>query len=158
MNDSILREHLAALLEKGEAHINARRALAGIDPKSLCARPAEGLHSIWEEFEHMRIAQQDILRYTLDPEWKSPPWPEGYWPVPASTVTEAMWTNSVEAFFSDLEEVIALARRPDIELTARIPHGGDHTYLREILLVADHNAYHLGQIVQTRKALGDWKG
>ncbi|MCI0489000.1 MAG: DinB family protein [Blastocatellia bacterium] len=158
MNDSVLREQLVTLLEKGEAHTSARRALSGIDPELRSVRPAEGVHSIWEELEHMRMAQEDILRYTLDAGWKSPPWPEGYWPGPTSNVTEEMWANSVAGFFSDLEEVIELARNPRIDLTARIPHGGDHTYLREILLVADHNAYHLGQIVQTRKALGDWNG
>jgi len=106
----------------------------------------------------MRRAQEDILRYTVDAEWVSPPFPEGYWPDGAEAVTDEMWAASVAAFFADLEEVIQLAQNLNVDLTAEIPHGeGGHTYLREILLVADHNAYHLGQIVQTRKALGDWK-
>ena len=156
MNDAVLREHLAALLEKGEAHVSARKALSGINPESRSVAAAEGVHSIWEELEHMRIAQEDIVRYTLDAGWKSPPWPEGYWPAGDPEVSEEMWTDSVARFFSDLEELIALVHNSNIDLTARIPHAGDHTYLREILLVADHNAYHLGQIVQTRKVLGDW--
>ena len=107
----------------------------------------------------MRLAQEDILRYTLDASWTSPPFPEGYWPKAAETVTEEMWAASVAAFFADLEETIKLTQDSSVDLTAEIPHGeGRHTYLREILLIADHNAYHLGQRVQTRKALGDWGG
>ncbi len=105
----------------------------------------------------MRLAQEDILRYMLDPNWVSPPFPEGYWPKTKEAVTEEVWGTSVAAFFADLEEIIQLAQNRNVDLTAEIPHGENgHTYLREILLVADHNAYHLGQIVQTRKAIGDW--
>jgi len=157
MNDRVLREHLVELLEGGHAHVTARKALANINPELRNVRPFEGAHSIWEELEHMRIAQEDILRYTLDSGWKSPEWPDGYWPQ-QSDLTEEMWQDSIEGFFADLEEVIELARDENLDLTARMPHGGDRTYLREILLVADHNAYHLGQIVQSRKALGDWNG
>ena len=157
MEERVLREHLAELLDGGHAHVTARKALANINPELRNVRAVEEAHSIWEELEHMRIAQEDILRYTLDSGWKSPQWPDGYWPQ-QSSLTEAMWQASIEGFFADLEEVIELARNENLDLTARIPHGGDHTYLREILLVADHNAYHLGQIVQTRKALGDWNG
>jgi len=107
----------------------------------------------------MRLAQEDILRYTVDAAWVSPPFPEGYWPKATESLTEEAWEASVAAFFADLDELIRLPQNPDVDLTAKIPHGeGGHTYLREILLVADHNAYHLGQIVQTRKALGDWGG
>lgn len=158
MNDSILRKHLVELLRGGQAHTTVEQALAGLKFSLLNVRPANSLHSIWEEFEHMRLAQQDILRYTVDASWISPSFPEGYWPKPAEQVTEETWSASGAAFFSDLEEVIKLAQDKSVDLTAPIPHGeGAHTYLREILLVADHNAYHLGQIVQTRKALGDWK-
>ncbi len=157
MNDSVLREHLVKLLRGGQAHLTPEKALKGLTPALRNSRPADGLHSVWEEFEHMRLAQEDILRYTVDASWVSPPFPEGYWPEEAETVTEEMWTASVAAFFADLEEVIRLAQDTNVDLTAEIPHGeGGHTYLREILLVADHNAYHLGQIVQTRRALGDW--
>lgn len=106
----------------------------------------------------MRLAQEDILRYALDASWTSPPFPEGYWPKAAEELTEEKWAASVAAFFADLEEVIKLAQDPNVDLTAVFPHGEGHTYIRQILLVADHNAYHLGQIVLTRKALGDWGG
>jgi uncharacterized damage-inducible protein DinB len=119
-------------------------------------RPASGLHSVWEELEHMRLAQEDILRYTLDASWTSPDFPEGYWPKETDELTEEKWSASVAAFFADLEETIKMVEDSKLDLTAEVPHGEGRTYLRQVLLIADHNAYHLGQIVQTRKALGDW--
>lgn len=156
MDDSVLRASLAELLRGGTAYVKARKALEGIEPELRTTRAAEGLHSVWEELEHIRIAQEDILRYTLDAAWKSPKWPDGYWPSPDNTVTDEMWSASVAGFFADLEEVIGLVEDSSVDLTAKFPHGEGRTYLRQVLLVADHNAYHLGQIVQTRKALGNW--
>jgi uncharacterized damage-inducible protein DinB len=156
MEDSVLRESLVELLRGGHAHVSAKKALAGVKPELRNARPADGLHSVWEELEHMRRAQEDILRYTLDPSWQSPEFPAGYWPGDTDSLTEEMWLASVGGFFADLEEFIELAKNTEIDLTAKIPHGEGQTYLREIMLAADHNAYHLGQITQTRKTLGDW--
>ena len=156
MNDSALRENLIELLRGGHAHTAIEKALADVKPELRNKRPAEGLHSVWEELEHMRRAQEDILRYTLDPSWKSPEFPDGYWPQKTESVTDEMWTASVTSFFADLGELIRLTENTEIDLTAKIPHGEWRTYLRQILLTADHNAYHLGQLVQTRKALGDW--
>lgn len=156
MNNAKLRDDLAELLEAGHAHTTAEAALKSVKPESRSTRPSESVHSIWEELEHMRLAQEDILRYTLDAAWQSPAWPEGYWPAKVETVTDEMWNDSVDKFFSDLKEIIALIRDANIDMTSEIPHGEGRTYLREILLVADHNAYHLGQIVQLRKLIGDW--
>ncbi|HXG93110.1 MAG TPA: DinB family protein [Blastocatellia bacterium] len=156
MDDSALRENLVELLRGGHAHVAASQALKDINPQIRNARAAQHLNSIWEELEHMRIAQEDILRYTLDEEWESPDFPSGYWPAQVESVSDEMWNATVEKFFSDLEELIALAQDKSIDLTAKIPHGEGRTYLREILLAADHNAYHLGQIVQARKLLSDW--
>ncbi|HSB10128.1 MAG TPA: DinB family protein [Blastocatellia bacterium] len=157
MEDSVLREQLSELLRGGEAHVKPDAALAGVSSEFRNVRPSADTRSVWEELEHLRIAQEDILRYTLDPAWKSPAWPEGYWPAENQTVTDQMWKVSVDGFFSDLEEMIKLAGDSKVDLTATIPHGEWRTYLRQILLLADHNAYHLGQIVQTRKLLGDWR-
>lgn len=157
MNDLVLRQHLVDLLRGGQAHATVKQSLEGVTPALRNVRPATGGHSVWKEFEHMRLALEDILRYTLDASWVSPPFPEGYWPKTTESLTEEAWAASVAAFFSDLEEVIKLAQDSTVDLTEEIPHGeGGHTYLREILLIADHNAYHVGQLVQTRKALGDW--
>ena len=158
MNESVLRENLVELLQGGHAHVTAKKALADINPELRNVRPADGLHSVWEELEHIRIAQEDILRYTLDASWKSPEWPGGYWPLKTESLDEETWAASVSRLFADLEEVVRLAQDESVDLTAKIPHGEGRTYLRQILLIADHNAYHFGQIVQTRKALGDWLG
>lgn len=159
MNETTIRNQLAELLGGKGAHVDPRGALDGVKPELRSKRPAEGVHSVWEELEHMRLAQEDILRYTLDPNWQSPPWPSGYWPEPVESVSDEAWEASVSGFFADLDEAVALAKNEAYDLSATIPHGeSGHTYLREILLVADHNAYHLGQLVQTRKLLGDWKG
>ncbi|HEY6548458.1 MAG TPA: DinB family protein [Vicinamibacteria bacterium] len=157
MDDRVVREQLVELLTGGHAHLTVDKALRGLDPEARGKRPAEGLHSVWEELEHMRRAQEDILRYTLDAAWKSPAFPEGYWPE-RPRPAEMEWKASVKAFRADLDEVVALARDEERDLTARLPHGEGRTYLRQVLLVADHNAYHLGQIVQTRKLLGAWRG
>jgi len=157
MNDSTLRKNLIEMLAKEPAHIGIKGAIEGINLEMLNVRPSKDMHSIWELFEHMRIAQEDILRYTLDPNWVSPPWPEGHWPDPAEKITAEIWNNSVSMFYSDLNEVIDLVNNKEIDLTKEIPHGEGRTYLREILLIIDHNSYHLGQIVSARKALGNWK-
>ena len=154
MNDSVLREQLVELLKGGQAHLTMDDALAGLEPK-LRNKHVSGASSVWAELEHLRLAQEDILRYTLDPKWKSPEFPDGFWPT--GELTEQVWRATVEGFNSDLKEVIDLVRDTSVDLTAQIPHGEGRTYLREILLVADHNAYHLGQIVTIRKALGAWR-
>ncbi len=156
MKDRVLREQLARLLSGGQAHASPQEVLRDIDPSIRTSKPPAFEHSLWELLEHLRIAQEDILRYTLDPGWVSPDFPAGYWPSDPRSVSESEWSRSCEGFFSDLAAVVGLVRNPEINLSAAIPHGGDHTYLREILLVADHNAYHLGQMVQLRRALGAW--
>lgn len=158
MNETVFRAQLVALLRGGEAHVKADAALADVNPQFRNIRANADVHSIWEDLEHLRIAQEDILRFTIDASWKSPKWPDGYWPARTGAVTDEMWKASVEGFFADLEEMITLVQDEKVDLTAAIPHGDGQTYLREALLAADHNAYHLGQIVQARKLLGDWRG
>ena len=156
MNEKNFRNDLVELLRSGHAHVSVETALKGVTPDYVKVRPAGMEHSLWEVFEHMRIAQEDILRYTLDPNWKSPSFPEGYWPADPQSMTEKDWSDSVSKFFADLDEVIKLTQNSDLDLTAEISHGEGRTYFREILLIADHNAYHTATIVQIRKALGKW--
>jgi hypothetical protein len=156
MDDSVLRKQLVDLVRGGHAHVPVKEALSGIAPEIRAAHFKDGVHSIWEELEHMRIAQEDILRYTLDRSWQSPPWPAGYWPAPVEQVSDAMWEGSVASFLNDIEAVVKMVEDQSRDLTAEIPHGEGRTYLRQVLLVADHNAYHLGQIVQARKLLNNW--
>ena len=156
MKDKVLREHLVKLLEGGQAFLTFHQALKDVKPELRNTRPSKEIHSIWENLEHMRIAQEDILKYTIDPEWESPDWPKSYWPKNTGVVDDKTWNNSVAFFLKDREDVIKLAKNEKIDLTSIIPHIKEHTYLREILLVADHSAYHLGQIVMVRKLLNDW--
>jgi hypothetical protein len=156
MSDKNLRANLVELLRGGGAHTTIAKALEGIDPKTSKSRPQGAEHSPWEILEHMRLAQEDILRYTLDPRWVSPEFPAGYWPANPEPLTEADWHESVAKFLADLEETITLVESSSLDLLTEIPHGEGRTYLREILLIADHNAYHLGQIIQIRKLVGDW--
>jgi len=157
MDEASFRKDLLELLEGGSAHVAASKALERL-PAGLRAARVNGSHSPWELLEHLRLAQEDILRYTLDGAWTSPKWPEGYWPAPVESVGDEQWDGSVRRFLDDLRGLGDLVRDTTRDLTAAIPHGEGRTYLREILLAADHNAYHLGQLVELRKQLGAWKG
>jgi hypothetical protein len=155
VDDTRLREQLLELLEGGHAHVNAERAFAGVRPEHRTARAGDDGHTLWELLEHLRIAQEDILRYTVDPDWTSPEWPEGYWPGPEAP-SEEQWRASVASFERDLEGLREIVRDPARDLTAPLSHAPEHTALREVLLAADHNAYHLGQVVEVRRRLGSW--
>jgi uncharacterized damage-inducible protein DinB len=156
MNDRILRDNIVQLLKGGQAFVTFGQALKNVKPEFRNKRPSKEIHSIWENLEHMRIAQEDIFKYTIDPAWVSPDWPTGYWPKETDTINNKDWTDTINAFLKDRDKVINLAKNEKIDLSSIIPHTKEHTYLREILLVADHNAYHLGQIVTVRKLLNDW--
>jgi DinB superfamily len=148
-----LRQHLINLLTKGEAHIDVRSALEDF-PKDLRGRKPQGApHTPWQLLEHMRIAQWDILRFSLNAKHVSPEWPEAYWPEGDAPPDAKAWDRSVQQFLADLEAVCKMVSDPKHDLSARIPHGDGQTYLREVLLVADHNAYHLGQLVMVRRIL-----
>jgi uncharacterized damage-inducible protein DinB len=155
MDDTHLRADLVELLKGGSAHLTWEQALRGLPRELRAASPGRGLHTIWELIEHMRIAQEDILRYTLDPRWTSPAWPAGYWPS-VGEPTDVQWQACIAGFRRDLGAVVKLVRKRRFDLTAPLPHGEGRTALREVLLVADHNAHHLGQIVQARRLLGAW--
>ncbi len=149
MNDKSFRKDLIELLKGGQAHSTLEDVLKGLTPELCNKHPQKGIRSVYEELEHMRIAQEDILRYTLDPSWESPEWPGEFWPSDNDEITKRILKNTISGFFRDLDELIALVKNPEFDLTSQIPHGEGHTYLREILLVADHNSYHLGKIVRT---------
>ena len=157
MDDKALRKNIVDLLRSGSAHVAPQAALAEVNPKLRHVRPAAGVHSIWEELEHIRIAQEDILRYTLDAGWQSPEWPAGYWPVSDTPPAATAWDQSVAQVDRDLRTMQRLVRDPRTDLFARIPHGTGQTVLREALVLADHNSYHLGQLVLLRRLLGAWK-
>jgi hypothetical protein len=154
--DAPLREQLVALLGGGGAHATFDAAIKGI-PADLRGRtPVRLPYSPWQLLEHMRIAQWDILEFSRDPGHVSPGWPSGYWPAAAAPPREAAWRQSVAAFRRDLEAMQTLVASPSTDLHARIAWGDGQTILREALLVADHNAYHLGELIVVRRLLGAW--
>jgi hypothetical protein len=155
-HDRILREHVVHLLKGGGAHVQFMDALDGF-PAGKRGTYAKGLpHTGWQLLEHTRIAQLDILEFSRNPKHVSPEFPEGYWPKTPGPRSEEEWTDSVWAFRRDLREMIRLVQNPRTDLYAKIPHGQGQTVLREALLAADHNSYHLGQLVDLRRALGSW--
>ncbi len=155
-SDKSLRDHLVALLRGGSAHLKFEDAVKGLPVALRGKRPKGAGHSPWEILEHLRIAQSDILEFSRDAKHVSPAWPAGYWPASPAPPNAGAWAKSVRAFSADLEAMCELAANPAIDLYARIPQGDGQTVLREILLVADHNAYHIGALVQIRRLLGAW--
>ncbi len=151
-----VREHLLDLLRGGSAHLDFDKAITGLPPELRGVKRAGLPHSPWRLLEHMRIAQWDILRFCLDPQHVSPSFPEGYWPQGDAPPDPTAWDRSVAAFRADLRAVQDLVADPATDLFAPLPHGQGQTILREGLLVADHNAYHLGQLVVVRRLLGAW--
>jgi hypothetical protein len=155
-SERLLREHLLELLSGGHAHLDFEKAIAGLPVALRGARPPGLPHTPWRLVEHMRIAQRDILRFSVDPAHVSPEFPDGYWPAGDAPPDANAWDRSVAAFRADLQAMKDLVSTPDTELFKPIQHGQGQTILREALLVADHNAYHLGQLVTVRRLLGAW--
>ncbi len=153
-----LRDHLLYLLRGGGAHLNFDAAVADLPAELRGAKPAGQPHTPWRLLEHLRIAQWDILEFSRDARHVSPPFPAGYWPAGDAPPDAAAWDRSAAAFRADLKAMQDLVADPATDLFAPIPHGEGQTVLREALLVADHNAYHLGQLVLLRRLLGAWSG
>ena len=153
-----LRQHLVELLTGGHAHAAFEDAIEGLPANLRGVKPANFPHSGWMILEHLRIAQWDILEFSRNKQHESPKWPEGYWPRTEGPPTESAWTRSVEQFQADLKAMQDLVTNPKTDLFAKIPWSDGQTILREALLVADHNAYHIAQLVDVRRLLGAWKG
>jgi hypothetical protein len=156
MEDKILRDHLVYLLQKGGAHAGFEAAVKDLPPALRGKRPQGLPHSPWELLEHLRIAQWDILEFTRDPKHVSPEFPSGYWPKSPEPPDDQAWDKSVTAFGNDLNAMADIVKDPSKDLSAQLPHGDGQTILREALLIADHNAYHLGQLILVRRLLGAW--
>jgi uncharacterized damage-inducible protein DinB len=156
--DRALRRHLVELLHGGSAHLTFDQALDGLPAGVRGTKPSGVPHSIWQLLEHLRLAQWDILDFSRNPKYVAAKFPDDYWPPNDAPADEAAWQASVKAFHTDLQAVEDLVNDPKTDLYAPIPHGEGQTILREAQLVADHNAYHLGQIVLLRRLLGVWKG
>jgi uncharacterized damage-inducible protein DinB len=155
--DTAVREHLIWLLEGGHAHTKFDDVVANLHKEALGIRPQGVPYSAWELLEHMRIAQNDILRFSLSADYVSPSWPEGYWPRQPAPQHDGDWNKSVRAFRKDLAEFISVVHDPAQDLYKKFPWGDGQTLMHEALLIADHNSYHLGQLVLVRRLLGNWK-
>ena len=155
--DQILRDHLLELLKGGHGHATFDKAIEGL-PANLRGAEASGLpHTIWQLVEHLRIAQWDILEFSRDQNHVSPDWPKGYWPETTTPPDGAAWEKSVESFRKDLQAMQDLIADPKTDLYAKLSWGDGQTVLREAMLTADHNAYHVAQIVSVRQVLGAWE-
>ena len=151
------RDHLVRVLDWDDAHVTFDRAVEGIPADKRGARAAGFEHSSWQLLEHIRIAQEDILDFCINSAYAhAMRWPDDYWPRDPAPPGPAAWAESLEAFRRDGESLKQLVADPSLDLFAKIPHGTGQTCLREVLLVADHNSYHVGQLVLVRRLLGIW--
>ncbi len=149
-----LRDHLLELLHGGQAHITFDDAVNGFPAELTGVRPEGAPHSAWELLEHIRIALEDIVAFSQSADHVSPPWPKGYWPASPAPKDASQWTESVGAIRAGMRAFEALLKDSEQDLFRKLPWGEGQTLLREALLIADHNAYHLGQLVLVRRLLG----
>jgi hypothetical protein len=154
--DKTLRDELLHLLRGGNAHLSFDEAVADFPMDRVNERPPNVPYSPWHLLEHIRLAQWDILDFVRNPDYQEMKWPDDYWPAQDATADDAAWNATLAAFHADLAAVEQIASDPQTDLSARIPHGTGQTVLREILLVADHNAYHLGEFAILRQVMGTW--
>jgi hypothetical protein len=151
-----LRIHLQKMLDWQDAHVGFDSAIQNIPSRLRGVQPQGLPYSAWQILEHMRICQFDILDFCRNPHYKEMAFEE-YWPKTTSPPSEDAWNKSIASFQKDREDLKKLAMNPEVNLFDRIPHGSGQTYLRELLLVSDHNAYHTGELIAIRRLLGDWK-
>ncbi len=155
--DNALREHLVYLLGGGGAHVDFESAVKNVPAELRGKKPRNAAHSLWGILEHLRIAQWDILDFSRNAKYEALKWPDDYWPKTDKPPDDRAWNQSIKKFRADLEAMKQLVANPKTDLYAKIPHGEGQTILREALLIADHNAYHLGEFVIVRRLLGDWE-
>ena len=156
-NTKAIRQHLLELLRGGHAHATFDSAVANFPSQLRGKKPKDAPYTAWQLLEHLRLAQWDILEFSRNSKHVSPKWPDGYWPKTEAPPNAAAWNNSVRSFRADLKAMAKLVADERSDLFARIAHGEGQTLLREALLVVDHNAYHIGQLVLLRRVLGAWK-
>jgi len=154
----LLTQQLIDLIAKGNAHATFEQAVANISFKNIGIKPNNLPYSIWMLAEHIRIAQADILDFSINPNYKELQWPDEYWPEEEMPEDENAWKKCLDQIRQDSEQLIDLLNQPGIDLFTPIPHGNGQNVLREALLIADHNSYHTGEIVLIRRLLDDWKG
>ena len=153
MNVIVLRDQLLTLLGGGNAHVTFKHAVADLPIDQINSRVQDIPYSAWELIEHMRIAQYDILDFIINANYAKLKWPDEYWPPTGKEANEETWGRTIKKFEDDLEVLKEIIKNPETDFTSPLPHAPTYTILREILLVADHNSYHTGQIISLRRAL-----
>jgi uncharacterized damage-inducible protein DinB len=156
VNETAVRDLLSRLLAWEDAHAGFEAAVDGIPPELQGTQPAGLPYSPWQLLEHLRITQHDILEFCINSKYEEMAWPDDYWPQTAAPPDAAAWAASVKEFQRERQVLQALAQDRALDLNAKVPHGSGQTYLREIVLVADHTAYHVGQLILVRRLLGIW--
>lgn len=154
--DKVVRQQLLSLLSGGNAHMGFDAAVARFPVEHINRKPPRVSYTPWHLLEHIRIAQWDILEFIRNPDHISPDWPEGYWPSPDEQADEAQWEKTIDEFRADMKALQDLVADPNTDLFGSIPHAEGYTILREILVVADHNAYHIGEFAILRQVMGTW--
>lgn len=154
--DDVVRSQLLQLLQGGHAHFSFDQAVSDFPLAHINTRPPNVPYTLWHLLEHLRIAQWDILEFIRNPSHVSPEWPVGYWPNPAQTATTDQWQVTLAAFRADQQALVAIVTNPQTNLYADLPHAAGYNILREILVVADHNAYHIGEFAIFRQILDIW--
>jgi uncharacterized damage-inducible protein DinB len=157
-SETALRDLLSRILVWEDAHIGFDAAVEGIPAELRGKQPAGAPHSPWQIVEHLRRAQHDILDFCRNPDYQELEWPDDYWPPSAEPPDAEAWDESISGFREDRRALQQMAKDQHTDLYSRIPHGSGQTLLRELLLVADHNSHHLGQLVLVRRLLGIWPG
>ena len=156
-NDSSVRQQLINLLIKQQAHMSFENAVAGFPESHINTRPANVEYTFWHLIEHLRFCQWDILDYIVNPDYAAASFPEGYWRDPASTTTMSGWQQTIDQFIADRQALVDIIKNPATDLYAQLPHGyAGHNIIREIHVVADHNAYHIGELGILRQVMGIW--
>ncbi len=157
MSDAELRNQLVRMLTVQQAHMGLEDAVKAFPAKDYNTRPPNVEYTFWHLLEHLRITQWDILDYCRNPNYKELEWPKGYWPAKDATTDAAGWNHTLNQFIADRDALVAIVQNPQTDLYAQIPHGAaGHNILREILVVADHNAYHIGELGILRQVVGNW--
>lgn len=155
-SDRLLREHLAELLAHGHAHMSFAEAVAEYPMERINALFPHGSYSAWHLLEHLRLTQWDILDFIRNPRYQEPTWPQDYWPASDHQATPDDWQKTIQSFLADQQALLAITQDPNTDLWAPIPQGTGQTIVREIMVVVDHNAYHIGEFAIMRQAMETW--
>ncbi len=151
--DQVLRQELVALLRGGNAHMSFEDAVAGFPMADINKKVPNASYTVWHLLEHMRIAQWDILDFVTNPDYQPLTFPDDYWPQVDATASPAQWRKTVKGFVADRKAIEALVKEPKTDFFGPLPHAKDYTVFREVLLAADHNAYHVAEVVCLRRVL-----